>query len=101
MKNLLVKSCLCLLIIGLAVQGADAQRGGRKRGNNPTTTNPADTTKPGIQNQQNNNNVVPTFDPNANIPLIIDSSGLSDTVVRKSLRNDNAFDKSSLTARMP
>ena len=33
--------------------------------------------------------------------LLLISSGMSDTMVKKSLRNDNAFDKSSLNARTP
>lgn len=102
MKNHLVKYCLVLLVIALAVQSADAQRSGRRRtGGNPVTPG-VDTTKPvGNPNQQINNTVTPGFDPYANIPLIVDSSGVSDTIVRKSLRNDNAFDKSSLTQRTP
>ena len=98
MKRFIVKGCLTLFVIGLAVQGADAQRSGRRR----TTGNPAvgDTTKP--KNEQINNNVSPTtYNPYANIPIIIDSASVSDTVIRKSLRNDNAFDKSSLTQRNP
>ncbi len=103
MKKLFLKSCLALLVIALSVQGADAQRNGRRRtGGGAPATNPADTTKPGNQQQQINNlNPTTNYDPYANIPLIMDSTGAADTVVRKSLRNDNAFDKSSLTARNP
>lgn len=102
MKNLVLKACLCVLVLGLTVQSVDAQRSGRRKpGGNPAT-NPGDTTKPvGIDNQQINNNVTPTYNPYGNIPIVIDSSGVSDTIIRKSLRNDNAFDKSSLTQRTP
>ncbi|MBM3416225.1 MAG: gliding motility protein GldN [Bacteroidetes bacterium] len=99
MRSILIKSSLCLMAVLFLVQDADAQRVGRRRNTGNPTTNPSDTTKP--VNQINNDNVTPGFDPYANIPIIIDSSGLSDTVVRKSLRNDNAFDKSSLTTRNP
>jgi gliding motility associated protien GldN len=99
MKNLFIKSCLCLFVTAFTVQEADAQRSGRRRtGNNPT--NPADTTKP-VNQQINNNTLDPNYDPYANIPIIVDSSGLSDTAVKKSLRNDAAFDKKSLTQRIP
>jgi gliding motility associated protien GldN len=102
MKNAFVKCSLLLLVVACNTQSVEAQRSGRKRNNNPATTNPSDTTKrPGFDQQQNNNNTVPGYDPYGNIPIIIDSSGLSDTVVKKSLRNDNAFDKSSLTKRNP
>ncbi len=61
MKNHLVKYCLVLLVIALAVQSADAQRSGRRRaGGNPTTPG-ADTTKPvGNPNQQINNTWIGT-----------------------------------------
>jgi gliding motility associated protien GldN len=99
MKNHFVKYLIAFVLFTLAVQTADAQRTGRRRTGGAT---PADTTKPGVvPTQQINNNVTPGFDPYANIPIVIDSSGLSDTIVRKSLRNDNAFDKSSLTQRLP
>ncbi len=102
MKSQFVKTCLCLLALVLTVQSVDAQRSGRRRTTGNPTTNPGDTTKPkGNENQQINNVVTPGYDPYANIPIIIDSSGLSDTLVRKSLRNDNAFDKSSLMQRNP
>ena len=35
------------------------------------------------------------------MPIVVDSTGISDTAVKKSLRNDNAFDKSSVNARTP
>jgi gliding motility associated protien GldN len=101
MKNLIVKSCLCLIGTLLIVQSVDAQRQGRRRAN---TGNPQPTdTIPGRNNQQqNNNNAQPSgYNPYGNIPIVIDSSGVSDTLVKKSLRVDNAFDKSSLTARIP
>lgn len=103
MKNSFIKCCLFLLVAAFVAQSANAQRSGRRKNTgNPTTTNPSDTTKPvGNDQQQNNNNVTPGYDPYANIPIIVDSSGLSDTVVKKSLRNGNAFDKSSLTKRNP
>jgi gliding motility associated protien GldN len=96
MKNPIAKSCLCLLFLAFTVHSAEAQRNGKRR----NTTNPADTTNP--QQQQNNNNQVPSgYNPYGNIPIVVDSTGISDTAVKKSLRPDNAFDKSSLTARTP
>ena len=95
MKNFVFKSGLFLLIAALVVSEANAQRQSRRR----TGNNPSDTTRP--INQINNVNTQPGFDPYANLPITYDSLGLSDTAVRKSLRNDNAFDKSNLTARTP
>jgi len=76
---------------------ANAQRQSRRRANQPTQI--GDTTRP--VNQVNNNTQPSGYNPYGNVPIVIDSTGMSDTTVRKSLRNDNAFDKSSLTARTP
>ncbi len=95
MKKIIIKYCLLFLFGGLVIQQADAQRTGRKKNNN--TQQPVDTT-----GQQINNVTVPSgFNPYGNIPIVIDSSGVSDTTVKKSLRNDNAFDKSNLNTRVP
>lgn len=77
----------------LLVVNAEAQRSNRKR-----TTTPAGNQQ---TTQQQNNNTQPAYNPYGNIPIVVDSSGISDTAVKKSLRNDNAFDKSSLNARTP
>jgi gliding motility associated protien GldN len=99
MKRIIVNCCLVTLVVTLVTQSANAQRSGRRRtGNNPAVS---DTTKP-RNDQNNNNNVNPIpYNPYANVPIIVDSTSMADTVNRKSLRNDNAFDKSSLTQRTP
>jgi gliding motility associated protien GldN len=96
MKRVIVKSGLFLLLAAFLVSEADAQRQGRRRtGGNPSTV---DTTG----QQVTNVTTQPSgYDPYGGIPIRIDTSGISDTVLRKSLRNDNAFDKSSLTGRTP
>jgi gliding motility associated protien GldN len=100
MKKIVIKCGVLFLLATLIVQGVNAQRSGRRRPNN-NNTQPKDTTgKPG-QQQVTNVTQPSGFNPYGNIPIVIDSSGISDTVVKKSLRNDNAFDKSSLTSRTP
>jgi gliding motility associated protien GldN len=95
MNRIVIKGGLLFLFSALMINSVDAQRAGRRR--NPTTQ-PANNQ----QQTQNNNNTQPTnFNPYGNIPIVVDSSGMSDTSVRKSLRNDNAYDKSSLNARTP
>ncbi|MBC7947856.1 MAG: gliding motility protein GldN [Chitinophagaceae bacterium] len=97
MKNFVAKSCLVAVCAFLVMADAEAQRTGRRRG---ATTPPANT--PAETQQQTNNNAQPSgYNPYGNIPIRVDSSGVSDTTVRKSLRNDNAFDKSSVSARTP
>jgi gliding motility associated protien GldN len=94
MKSNAVKVCLVVVFAAFLVANADAQRSGRKR-----TTTPAGNQQ---TTQQQNNNTQPSgYNPYGNIPIVVDSSGVSDTMVKKSLRNDNAFDKSSLNARTP
>ncbi len=91
MKNLLLKTSVCLLVGVMLVNQADAQRGRRGR-------QPAENNQP---TQQNNNNQPTKYDPYGGLPISVDSSGMNDNVVRKSLRNDNAYDKSSVNARVP
>ncbi len=93
MKRILFKSGLCLLAGALLVADADAQRRSSRRGAQPTTTE---------TQQQTNNNQQPTgYDPYGGLPITVDSTGVMDTLVRKSLRPDNAFDKTALSARTP
>jgi gliding motility associated protien GldN len=96
MKNCFFKSGLLLLAGFGLLLNANAQRTGKKRNNN----NQTQTQNPN-QQQSTNNNTQPTYNPYGNIPIVVDSSGLADTVVKKSLRNDNAFDKSEITERTP
>src|SRR5258706_917907 len=94
MKSLVFKGCLFVCLVVL-VADADAQRTGRRR--NPTTTQPT-TNQP----TTTTNNTQPSgYNPYGNVPIEVDSSGMADTVVKKSLRNDNAYDKSSVNARSP
>jgi gliding motility associated protien GldN len=101
MKNLFCKTGFLVLATLLIVQSADAQRTGRRRTNNANTGNqPADTTGRGVQ--QTNNTAPPSgYNPYGNIPIEVDSTGMINTEVRKSLRQDNAFDKGNLTSRTP
>ena len=94
MKSYAVKGCLVVVFAALLAVNADAQRSGRRR-----TTTPAGNQQ--TTQQQNNNTQPSNYNPYGNIPIVVDSSGISDTAVKKSLRNDNAFDKSSLNARTP
>jgi len=96
MKSSVLKSCLLGGAALLLLAEAHAQRSGKRR--NPP---PANTQQPPSQQQQNNNAQPPGYNPYGNIPIVVDSSGMNDTVVRPSLRNDNAYDKSSVNARTP
>ncbi|HEX7904358.1 MAG TPA: gliding motility protein GldN [Chitinophagaceae bacterium] len=94
MKYILFKSSLLLFAAVLIVNEADAQRRPSRRGGaQPAAGNP--------QQQTNNNQKPAGYDPYGGLPITVDTSGVSDNTVRKSLRQDNAFDKSGLTARTP
>ena len=98
MNKTFVKFGICLLFAGLLVSYADAQRTPRRRPGTQPTTNPTQ----GNDQQQNNNTQPPSgYDPYANIPIRVDTSGVLDNNVKKSLRNDNAFDKGNLNTRTP
>jgi len=95
MKRLMVKSSLVGLAVALIAVNADAQRSKKVR--NPQS-NPQNQT----QQQSTNNNKQPSgYSPYGNIPIVVDTSGVTDNTVKKSLRNDNAFDKTGLMERTP
>lgn len=96
MKSRILKICLVFAVMFVMVSSADAQRPSRKR-NQANQQQPTSTE----QDQQNSNNQPAKYNPYGNIPIRVDSSGLADTNVRRSMRNDNAFDKSSISARIP
>ncbi len=94
MKIPVIKNSLLFLLAVLVMQSVSAQRAPRKRTDSqPTTTNP--------QQQVNNNTQPSGYNPYGNVPIRVDTSGVLDEAAKKSLRNDNAFDKSSVSARTP
>ncbi len=95
------KYSLLILLVGV-VAVVNAQRSGRRPGNkntNPTNTNPGNNTVPTNVQQQNNLNL-PVSNRSDTIPIQYDTTS-ANTAAKKSLRIDNAFDKSSLTQRIP
>ncbi|MEO8406318.1 MAG: hypothetical protein ABI480_17040, partial [Chitinophagaceae bacterium] len=94
MKSTYLKLGVLMLASVLLVNQADAQRPSRKRP-------PADPNAQSAQQQQTNKNASSGYDPYAGVPIRVDSSGIQDTMVHKSLRNDNAFEKGSLNSRTP
>jgi gliding motility associated protien GldN len=94
MKSIIIKTGLfCLFAV--CVFNAEAQRNGRKRNN---TNQPQNNQQ---QNTINNTQQPSNYNPYGNIPIRVDSVGAADTVIKKSLRNDNAFDKSGVMERTP
>ena len=93
MKSFILKSGLFCLLVA-CVLNVEAQRNGRKRNN---TTQPQNNQQSTINNTQQPSG----YNPYGNIPIRVDSVGTADTVVKKSLRNDNAFDKTGIMERTP
>jgi gliding motility associated protien GldN len=101
MKSPILKSFLCLLLMALLVSNADAQRNSRRRTN---TNNPATGQPDATQQEQNNNTSAPSgYNPYGNLPIEVDNSagGYNDSVLKKSMRPDAAFDKSFINERTP
>lgn len=99
MKNNLIKATVCLVLVAGLYADADAQRQPRRRPNNPAN-NPGNNPQ-GNEQQNNNNTAPPTYNPAVSVPITYDTAGGGAGVPKPSLRNDNAFDKGSLTARTP
>lgn len=99
MKHTYYRIAVVVLLLAVVSGDLNAQRTRKQRGNNNNTQNASDTT--GRPNTQQVINTPPVnYDPYANLPIEYDTTS-ADNTVRKSLRNENAFDKSSLTARTP
>lgn len=97
MKSQLVKVCLLVALFANVASEVDAQRRSARRG--ATTTGNAATQ--GTQ-QQNNNTAPPTnYNPYGNIPIRVESSATGDSALKKSMRQDAAFDKSGMNERTP
>lgn len=97
MKNIVIKSCILAIFAVSFATEVNAQRGGKRRpGANQPNTPPQNN-----QQQQQNNNQPANYNPYGNIPIVVDSSGVSDTVIKRSQRNDNAYDKTNINDRTP
>ncbi len=97
MKIKVFKIGICVAVAGLLVMDVAAQRTPSRRNNQQQNTNPAEQN----QQQQNNNNQQPSgYDPYAGLPIQYDTAG-TDNSIKKSLRNDNAFDKTGINQRTP
>jgi gliding motility associated protien GldN len=104
MKRYLIKASFFLLTFALLAAHADAQRQSRRRttpaaGNAGTAPAPQDADQ---QATQQNNNAAPSgYNPYGNIPIEVDkSAGYNDSSAR-SLRQDGAYDKSTINDRTP
>ena len=96
MRNHVIKICLFALFLSALTVDADAQRASRRRGAN-TQANPGQQTT-----EQTNDTRPPSgYNPYGNIPIEVDTTSNANSIVKKSLRNDNAVDKSFVNERTP
>jgi gliding motility associated protien GldN len=98
MKLKFFTSVLLLGTLVLLATDASAQRTPRRRGGAPATTTPEQPAAPAVTDTVPTK--APVFDAYANLPFEYDTA-TADNTIRKSLRQDNAYDKSSLTQRTP
>jgi gliding motility associated protien GldN len=99
MKSRIIKFGLLGLVLTLAAVNADAQRGGRTSRTRNQQAAGAETQQ---QTEQNNSTKPPSgYNPYGNIPIEVDTTSNTNGAVRKSLRNDNAVDKSFVNERTP
>jgi hypothetical protein len=101
MKQNILNCCLLAACVTLLAAGADAQRVSRKRGAGTAPANNAATQD--NQQQQTNDAKPPSgYNPYGNIPIENSiTTGNSDSVIKKSMRQDAAFDKSAINERTP
>jgi gliding motility associated protien GldN len=96
MKNKIIRIGLFSLFMTTLIMNADAQRTGRRRG----ATTPANQSSTGQDQQVNSVDKAPVK-LSSGIPIERDSTGGFDTILHKSLRPDDAFDKSFISDRTP
>lgn len=98
MKSRFIQFCFLTLVLAGFSINANAQRGRTKRDNNQQQQNNQQ------QSQQTNVARPPSgYDPYGGIPIVKDSSGAgyNDSVINKSMRPTDAFDKSFVSDRTP
>lgn len=93
MKRCIIKNIFGVAMLLCLAAGADAQRQSKKK---PAANQPATN-----EQEVNNNNKLPAYDPGLNIPITYDTAGAQTGMAKPSMRNDNAFDKSSINERNP
>src|SRR6478609_5827904 len=101
MRQYFIKCCFVAACVTTLAVTADAQRVSRKRG--AATNAPANNAAQNNQQQQTNDAKPPSgYNPYGNIPIEnAASTGTSDSVIKKSMRQDAAFDKSAINDRTP
>lgn len=101
MKRSIIKACLFSVFMTALLVNANAQRTSKKK----TAANQQQTDAGQDQSQQQNNNAkVPSgYNPYGNIPIekAPSEGGYNDSVVHKSLRRDDIFDKNFINDRTP
>jgi gliding motility associated protien GldN len=99
MKSRIIKACFLAISFSTLLLNADAQRTSRKKQNANNQQ-----TSPDQSSQQTNVNKQPSgYNPYGNIPIEKDNSGggYNDSVLKRSMRPTDAFDKNFINERTP
>ncbi len=102
MKKWYIQRVLIGIVTLFILTSADAQRRGRRGQTRNTTPNdPTTNTQTPTNNNRTNN--TSSYNPYGNTPIEVDSSGIGglDTIIRRSLRNDNAIERNLVKDRTP
>lgn len=103
-KRYIKNVCIIILLMTVFTNYVDAQRrGGRGNRTNTGNTTPSNTTTNPRTTSNNRIDTNPAYNPYGNTPIEIDNNGVAglDTIIRRSLRNDNAIERNLQKDRTP
>ncbi|HPI00405.1 MAG TPA: hypothetical protein PK772_08745, partial [Chitinophagaceae bacterium] len=103
-KKYIKNVCIIILLMTVFTNYVDAQRrGGRGNRTNTGNTTPSNTTTNPRTTSNNRTDTNPAYNPYGNTPIEVDNNGVAglDTIIRRSLRNDNAIERNLQKDRTP
>lgn len=102
MQKIHIKNISIIIVALFILTNVNAQRRGGRGNRNNTNTNVNNNNNPTTNNNNTNVNNTP-YNPYGNTPIEIDSTGIGgiDTIIRRSLRDDAAVERSLSKERTP
>jgi len=103
-KKYIKNVCITILLMTVFTNYVDAQRrGGRGNRTNTGNTTPSNTTTNPRTTSNNRTDTNPAYNSYGNTPIEVDNNDVAglDTIIRRSLRNDNAIERNLVKDRTP
>lgn len=103
-KKYIKNVCIIILLMTVFTNYVDAQRrGGRGNRTNTENTIPANTSTNPRTTSNNRTDTNPAYNPYGNTTIEVDNNGVGglDTIIHRSLRNDNAIERNLVKDRTP